>query len=289
MELTQLNYFIEAARTENLSRAAENLHISQPSLSKAISRLEEELGTELFRRSGRRVALNADGRRFLRQIAPSVDALQEARVQFSGTSRNAAHRLTVGVWGESGALTNCLRAFRREHPEVFFDLRSHIERIVRPDIRDFDLLLYPEGEEYYRKYRGETLLTEPYLLAVRAGPQTAGKAAIDAAALPGFPMVSLEGEAAAEQLLLRKGIRLAVAAQTDDRVLQKQMVSAGLGACLVAESESRIFADDPAIDLVRVSGAQLQRQLSICFKRDKLLTELGQDFRRFVRAYYGLG
>lgn len=288
MELTQLNYFIEAARTENLSRAAENLHISQPSLSKAISRLEEELGTELFRRSGRHIALNAEGRLFLRQIAPSVAALQETRAQFSGTARKTAHRLTVGVWGESCALTDCLRAFRRERPEVFFDLRSHIERIVRPDIRDFDLLLYPEGEEYYRKYRGEALLTEPYLLAVQAGPQTAGKAAIEAAALPDFPMVSLEGDTAAEQRLLRRGIRLTVSAQTDDRVLQKQLVSAGLGACLVAESESRIFAEDPAIALLRVRGALLQRRLSICFKRDKLLTGPGLDFRRFVRAYFDL-
>ena len=288
MELTQLNYFIEAARTENLSRAAENLHISQPSLSKAISRLEEELGTELFLRSGRRISLNADGRLFLRQITPSVAALQEARVQFSGTSLKTANRLTVGVWGESAALTGCLRAFRKEHPEAFFDLRSHMERVVRPDIRDFDLLLYPEGEEYYRKYRGETLLTEPYLLAVRADPQTVRKSAVDAAALPDYPIVSLEGDVAAEQRLLRKGIRLNIAAQTDDRVLQKHMVNAGLGACLVAESESRIFADDPAIDLLRVRGALLQRRLSICFKREKLLTELGLNFRRFVRTYFGL-
>ena len=61
MELTQLKYFLEAAKTENLSKAARDLHISQPSLSKAIQKLEEELGTPLFQRSGRHLRLNQNG------------------------------------------------------------------------------------------------------------------------------------------------------------------------------------------------------------------------------------
>ena len=65
MTLDQMRYFVTAAQLQNLSKAAEALHISQPSLSRSIARLEEELGTPLFYRQGRRVVLNELGSQFL--------------------------------------------------------------------------------------------------------------------------------------------------------------------------------------------------------------------------------
>ena len=64
MELSQLKYFEIVAKHEHITRAAEELHIAQPSLSKAISRLEAELGVELFDRQGRNIKLNSFGRVF---------------------------------------------------------------------------------------------------------------------------------------------------------------------------------------------------------------------------------
>ena len=62
IELMQLRYFVTVAQLQHLTRAAEQLRISQPALSKAISRLEKELGTELFDRSANRISLNSSGR-----------------------------------------------------------------------------------------------------------------------------------------------------------------------------------------------------------------------------------
>ena len=62
MELLQLRYFVAAAREENVTRAAQKLHIAQPALSQSIARLEEEMGVRLFDRIGKRIRLNAAGR-----------------------------------------------------------------------------------------------------------------------------------------------------------------------------------------------------------------------------------
>ena len=76
MELSQLAYLRVVARTEHFTRAAEELHITQPSLSKSIANLERELGTRLFDREGKRVHLNAYGQAFLDK-AEQILALSE--------------------------------------------------------------------------------------------------------------------------------------------------------------------------------------------------------------------
>ena len=65
MELLQFRYFLEAARYENLTRAADELHIAQPALSQSIMRLENELGVTLFEKVGRGVTLTKAGKMFL--------------------------------------------------------------------------------------------------------------------------------------------------------------------------------------------------------------------------------
>lgn len=79
MEYLHIEYFVKVAETENLSRAAEMLNVSQPSLSQTIRRLEDELGVELFDRKGKRIVLNDAGKRFLVYANQSLNALNEAR------------------------------------------------------------------------------------------------------------------------------------------------------------------------------------------------------------------
>ena len=81
LELYQLRYFKTIAETEHFTRAAEVLHVAQPSLSKAISNLEAELGVQLFDRGKRSVYLNDYGRAFLRRVEHILTELEEAELE----------------------------------------------------------------------------------------------------------------------------------------------------------------------------------------------------------------
>ena len=89
MELNQLYYFQVVAKYQHMTRAAEELHISQSSLSKTIAMLEKEVGTQLFDRIGRRIVLNSVGRQFLARIDRGLmeidDAVREAAAEDQGT------------------------------------------------------------------------------------------------------------------------------------------------------------------------------------------------------------
>lgn len=77
MELNQLHYFVAVAKTENITKAAQELFITQPALSRVILRLEHELGTPLFDRGGGRLTLNEHGRVFLSYIKPALEGIND--------------------------------------------------------------------------------------------------------------------------------------------------------------------------------------------------------------------
>ena len=93
MNLLQLKYFQEVAKYQNITRTAEILHVSQPSLSTAIRHLEEELGIELFDRKGKSTVLNENGQNFLRDIRTSEPKSAEPKSPcFRKDSKNIHRR-----------------------------------------------------------------------------------------------------------------------------------------------------------------------------------------------------
>jgi LysR family transcriptional activator of glutamate synthase operon len=78
MELRQIQYFIEVARREHVTRASESLHVAQSAISKQISNLEEELKVQLFIRQGRNVKLTPIGRIFLHRVEAAMSELEKA-------------------------------------------------------------------------------------------------------------------------------------------------------------------------------------------------------------------
>lgn len=97
MEWQQLEYFCETAKMEHITRAAEKLHISQPSLSTAIRRLELELGVRLFDRQGRSIKLNRYGEAFLAKVEPALKLLEDGRQELRAMASDAENRIMIST------------------------------------------------------------------------------------------------------------------------------------------------------------------------------------------------
>ena len=117
MELNYLVYFRTVAKTEHISQAASELHITQPALSRAISRVEQEVGAQLFERGANSIRLNHAGRAFLRRVeqilAEYDDALREAEDNSNvetGSVKLIAPTLEL--------LTGFLRSYLPRHPDM---------------------------------------------------------------------------------------------------------------------------------------------------------------------------
>ena len=204
MELRVLRYFLAVAKEGSVSRAATALHVTQPTLSRQIMNLEDELGTQLFRRSTRATTLTEDGVYFRRR-AEEIMALADATAhEFRGEDNELAGTIAVG-----GAETPCFsllakaaKYVRENHPGVNFRLYSGnandaAER-MESGVLDFALFIDPVDVSRY-----ETLmlpLKDTWGVLMRKDSPLAEHARITPAMLHGKPLL-LSSQSQVETLL----------------------------------------------------------------------------------------
>lgn len=152
MELRLLQYFLAVAQEENITRASETLHISQPYLSKQMMELEDQLGKQLFIRGKRRITLTEDGV-FLRKRAEEILTLVEkTEKDISGNTHEISGTIRIGGTPTSSLLQHAAK-LREKYPEIRFEFYSSdaidvIERLNHGSL-DFAVLLEPVNIENF--------------------------------------------------------------------------------------------------------------------------------------------
>ena len=195
MELRHLRYFVAVAETENVTRAAGRLHVSQPALSRQIQDLEDELGFLLLQRSAKSVRLTAAGRVFLeeaRAVLLRVEAAVQAARAVAGGQRGEiqvgyAPSLTVQI------LPQALRAFQTEFPGVRVALHdlSTGEMLAQLQAGKLDVaLLVRPPPKHLRGLRLEELARYPLCVAVAPRHPFARRKVVPLAAVAGEPLIA---------------------------------------------------------------------------------------------------
>ena len=126
MELRVLNYFLMVAREENITRAANLLHISQPTLSRQIANLEEELGTKLFTRHSHQITLTEDGLLLRRRAQEMRQLSEKIKSELSSDQTELSGEISIGSGELQGMneLGDIIVAFHKKYPLVTFNIQS---------------------------------------------------------------------------------------------------------------------------------------------------------------------
>jgi len=132
VELYQIRYFLAVSRTLNFTRAAEDCNVSQPALTRAIQKLEQELGAPLFRREGRRTHLTDLGRAMMPPLQQSLEAAEQAKEQAENYGRGDVAPLRVGL-SESVPLDVFLPLIR-ELTKAYPGLHLELSRGTGPSV-----------------------------------------------------------------------------------------------------------------------------------------------------------
>lgn len=278
------------ARLESMSRATQILHVTQSALSKNVAQLENELGAQLFDRSGKRLKLNASGERFLECCGNILRELDAAQADLRMMTTGDDHRLSIGSVGSGNRLMECLAEFTQLYPETELHLRCGLDEGSLPDINQFDALIYPDNVKY-KKYSGHPLYEERYFAAVCAEHQLGAAAAVSLKQLESETLVFIRREESVEypfHACAALNIRPARSCFADTRQAHLALVAAGLAVGFVPETEQDEYRNDPRIRLLPIMDRSFSRSMSICFRREKHISELGRKFRAFAMEYFGL-
>jgi LysR family nitrogen assimilation transcriptional regulator len=238
MNLAQLRYFVAVARNKSLSRAAHDLHISQPALTRQVKLLESELGGGLLQRHARGVSLTDLGQILLERAERQLRDFEQLRSDVADASIAPTGRLRIGCPPSLSTvlLVRPLKAFMQAHPKVIVEVRESISddlwKAVLHDRLDI-AIVSATGLATSPHFLSEALFNEPiWLFGPRRKP---GRLAIQNLhqSLKGVPLILTHSNNAArdavERDMRRSGHELKIVAETDSPRLIVEMIKAGVG------------------------------------------------------------
>ena len=169
MEIHQLRYFVAVAEEGSFSNAAEREHVSQPSLSQQIHKLEEELNQQLFDRLPRSVVLTEAGRTLLVYARQILSGIAEARQAVTALEHEVAGKLSVGAIPSIAlyVLPRLIGSFQRSYPKVTFELFEDTTEKLAQQLEDGTLdLVIASGSDEIPNLARHSLGREPLLMLV---------------------------------------------------------------------------------------------------------------------------
>ncbi|WP_059052629.1 LysR family transcriptional regulator [Paenibacillus senegalimassiliensis] len=290
MELRQLQYTLQIAEEKNFSRAADKLHIAQPSLSQQLSKLEQELGVKLFQRNTSTVELTYAGASFIEHAQRIMDAVAELRQEMDDISQLRAGRVVIGSMPITGShlLPYVLPAFKQNYPDIrvtlLEDTSLNLEKLTAGGSTDLSLLSLP--------------LQEPTLSYVPIGEEI-----IDLAVPPdhrltnipgireqGVPLEELRDEAF---IVLKKGqgfrkltVDLCRSAGFEPNVVfesnnmetVQSLVAAGMGITLVPRFIARAKRSELIPSYLPLTQPVPSRTLVIAYRKGRYLSKAAEAF-----------
>lgn len=193
MEVRVLRYFLTVVREESITHAAEALHITQPTLSRQLAQLEDEVGVKLFHRGTRRIVLTNEGMLLRRRAEEIVALVDKTEEELSEREEMVDGKITIGC-GELAAvrlLPGLFETFSKKHPLVSYDLftanADSVKEQMDRGLVDLGLLLEPIAVEKYDFIRLPTV--ERWVVLMRPDDPLAQQEAVTARDLEQLPVI----------------------------------------------------------------------------------------------------
>ena len=289
MELVQLSQFRVIARLEHMTRAAEELNVTQPSLSRTLARLEHELGVPLFDRRGRGLRLTEYGAVFLRHVDRVFQELEDATTELRDMGGMERGQVTLSA-GALHWLPPVLEPFLAAHPEVRFRLsRQSLPELIRQiEDGEVDFCFLPDVP-LRAGIAWRHLRTAPIALMVPTSHRLAGRSGVSLTELAGEEVIlGRPGDILRETMedyFRQAGFRPQIASEVDEPAAVSDFVAAGLGVAFIPglleltpphDFTARVTVTDPPCRLT----------LGLAWSRERYLSLAAQAFRDHVISHF---
>jgi DNA-binding transcriptional LysR family regulator len=289
LNLHRLRVFHAVARRESYSRAAEDLHISQPAVSKHVLDLEEELGAKLFHRLGRRIVLTEAGHLmadYAQRIFVLADEARRALEELQGLERG---RLKLGASSTPGnyLLPRTLAAFQARYPrlEVSLDIMaSHdvVNRILRQDL-DLGFV----GATFDAELHVQPYMEDEVVLLLRPGHPLASVRTIPREALEKETFIlrdAASGTRTVTEVELRaRGITMRRLLELRSVEAVKQAVAAGLGISFISRYAVTLEVRHKVLAIAADRQLRFRRPLVMISRKDARLSPAALVFAASAR------
>lgn len=290
MELRDLRYFCLTAELEHVSRAAEKLGVSQPFLTKVISQLETEIGTQLFNNVGRHVRLNEYGKVFYER---AKKLLTDVEHMLEEMDTLLEHReKSVSMVSDSGGYTSALMiAYKTAYPNnllsITYGMRTEIVEALKAGTVDFALCTPPMTDEV-KNLETEIVFREFGCIVLPPGHPYIGRETISLRDLEDEPLVTSPKGAGVrnniENFFGREGITPKIVCESNDMDLLLRAVKSGLGYAVMPRRLMYEPEWKPYSAKLDFGGAAVE--IGISYNKNIIPKSIKDEFLKFVREYF---
>ena len=290
MELRVLKYFLTVADEGNITRAADILHVTQPTLSRQLMELEDELGTALLIRGKRSVTLTDEGFLFKQQAEMIVELSDKLEHTFKDQKDVVCGTIRIGASEAVGcrALAAYMKEFREKYPDVQFDLYNgmadNIKEMLERGLLDLGLVLEPVDTakfEYVRLPQKET-----WGLLLRKDHELAEKETINVEEIRPYPLIMPGREKAKNEVLhwmQCEERHLNIPAYYNLLSNAALLVEAGMGCAVCLDGALSIHAD-PDLCFRRLLPEHTTRSV-ILWKKNHLFSQAASLFVQTIQEH----
>lgn len=288
MELRQLQYAVQIAAEKNFSRAAEKLHIAQPSLSQQLSKLEKEIGVLLFQRNTNSVEMTYAGTVFVEKAQIILDKVSQLKKEMEDISQMRKGKLIVGSLPITGShiLPLVLPVFQQQYPEIEIQLveetSANLERLAASGQTDISLLSLPLAE---RSLSYLPLIEEEIRLCIPPHHPLAQSASGDEAVridtLREEPFIILKKGQGFRQITMdlcgAAGFEPRIVFESTNIDTVQSLVAAGMGVAFVPKMVARVQGEPHAPVYLPLDGRPT-RTLVIAYRHGRYLSKAAEAF-----------
>ena len=288
MELLPLRYFCVVAKHQNMTKAAAELMISQPALSKTIASLEKELGTPLFVRRNRSIFLNRAGEILYQKIDQSINLIDDTVSEIRELSNEPFGNVRLLVLSASSYMPGFYIAFHQRYPFIKLQLSNYI-RYEHMFMYDCDFCITADAG--FTPLAGNCvvpILKERFVLAVQKQHPLAGRGSIHLKEAAPYPFVASNRREDLEFYCLKAGFRPNIIAECDNGTTYEAFLRGGVGISVVPEiTLGSVLPED--IVCIPLTYPVIERTISLTYDSRRRMSNAGQLFLQFCMEYFQAG
>lgn len=283
MEFTQIKYFLDTARTQHVTKSAQNLHIAQPALTKSIHNLEEELNVPLFTKKGRNIVLTQYGQYLKEKLTPIVNYLDRLPEELARMAETENHTIRLCVSAASTVITQAIIEYKRMYPNINF----HVLQNSKNEVFDIEVttnLFY----NHSAKKQNLFVLSEEIYLAVPDNEKYENVSSVSLAEMKNEGFISLFGSkhlrTICDKFCRHCGFEPNIIFESDSPQAVKNMIGANLGVGFWPEfTWGKI--NSKHVKLLKITSPVCMRDILISCKNVKTDNAYVESFFEFLKAY----
>ena len=292
MEFRQLIYFMEVAKREHMTEAAEALHVAQSSVSRSIYNLEQELGVNLFIREGRNVRLTSIGKRFYERAAQIIYLMEKSKREINEylNPNKGTVRIAFPVSMAAYFIPSVISAFQEKYPETKFEMSNGLYSELINGIKHthYNIAITTPVPEDEPQVESHVLFHEHIVALLPLHHQLAKQKEITLHDLRNEPFIAYPNNFMLQQLITKSfrdvGFEPNIAFTGKDTNAVKGLVAAGLGVALMPEL-TLINSTPRSTVAVKISSPFLTRPVGVITPTECTLLPTEQLFYDFLKQF----